>query len=137
MSVLMILFVVGVVRITITVIVRAVILIKARGCGPWVLGSLYGAFFQFFLTPFAWADSLATGVAQRMDQEMTQRAENADYPGRVFLDLAQAQKKRKGWAGALRVLKGSPRRTWSQEHPRAAPWSPGSEMMKGGAAAGP
>ena len=92
-----------------TVIVRAVILIRASGCGSWVLGSLYGAFLQFFLTPFAWVDSLATRVAKRMDEEMTQRAENPDYPGRVFLDLAQAQKKKEGWAGALRVLKRLPK----------------------------
>ena len=45
------------------------------------------------------------GVANRMDQEMAQRAENPEYLGRVFLDLAQAQKTKEGWAGALRVLK--------------------------------
>ncbi len=125
MSVLMILFVVGIVRITITVIVRAVILIRARGCGPWVLGSLYGAFFQFFLTPFAWVDSLATGVAQRMDQEMTQRAETfPDYPGKGFLDLAQAQKRKEGWAGALRVLKGLPKEDMEPRAPESSPMVP-------------
>ncbi len=58
-------------------------------------------FFQFLLTPFAWADTLVMGVADRMDQEMAQRAENPEYLGRVFLDLTQAQKTNKGWAGAL------------------------------------
>ena len=124
MSVLMILFVVGIVRITITVVVRAVILVRARGCGPWVLGSLYGAFFQFFLTPFAWADSLATGVAQRMDQEMVNRAENPELPGRVFLDLAQAQKTKEGWAGALRILKGIPKEDVEPRAPEQSPMVP-------------
>ena len=97
-TVLVYLFVEGIVRITITVIVRAVI-----------------------LTPFAWAVSLATGVAQRIDHEMTQRAENPDYPGRVFLDLAQAQKKKEGCAGALRVLKGLPKEDLEPGAPEGSP----------------
>ena len=95
MSVLMILFVVGIVRITITVVVRAVILIRTRGCGPWVLGSVYGAFFQFFLTPFAWANSLATGVAQRMDQEMIQRAEIRNIRVEYSWTLRRRRKRKK------------------------------------------
>ncbi len=58
MTVLLIFFVVGIVRISITVVIHAVIVIRAKGYRPWILVSLYRAFFQFILTPFAWADTL-------------------------------------------------------------------------------
>ena len=59
-----------------------------------------------------------------MDQEMTQRAENPEYPGRVFLDLAQAQKKKEGWAGALRILKGIPKEDMEPGAPEHSPMVP-------------
>ncbi len=55
---------------------------------------------------------------------MVNRAENPEVPGRVFLDLAQAQRTKEGWAGALRILKGIPKEDVEPRAPEQSPMVP-------------
>ena len=68
-TILMVLFVVGIARILITITIRIMSLVRAYGCGPWLLAGFYGAVFQFLMTPLNWADSLAKEVAERMEKK--------------------------------------------------------------------
>ena len=89
-----------------------------------MFAALYGALFQFVTTPFHWADGVAREVADRMDREMEQRAEEELYPGRPLAELIRAQRTAGGWGAALRALRGQP-------EPVEAPTAPERENLNG------
>ena len=118
MLILLVVFIVGFVRIAVTILVRAVIITKARGCGPWILASIWGTLYSLALSPVRWADEAAKRIAKDVEQKMVNEAslENRDvYPMR---QLRQAQESSKPlWEMALGAFK-------KQEEPASAPGEP-------------
>ena len=56
---ILVIFVVGLVRLVATLLIRTVIITKKKGCGVWVLAAVWGTLYQLIITPIRWADSTA------------------------------------------------------------------------------
>jgi hypothetical protein len=82
MLLLLLFFVVGITRITLTIIVRAIIITRARGCGPWILAAVWGTVYHVLITPVRWADSTARNIAEEVGHQMD--VEAADTSGEVY-----------------------------------------------------
>ena len=83
MLLLMLFFIIGITRIVLTIIVRAVIITRARGCGPWIFAAVWGTVYHVLITPVRWADDTARHIADNVGQQMEdEAAANADevYP---------------------------------------------------------
>ena len=83
MLLLMLFFIIGVTRIFLTIIVRAVIITRARGCGPWIFAAVWGTVYHVLITPVRWADDTARHIADNVGQQMEdEAAANSDevYP---------------------------------------------------------
>jgi hypothetical protein len=57
---LIVLFLVGIVRMLLDIVVRAVAIAKVRGCGWWLMGAFWGTLFQVAVAPVQWAMPRAT-----------------------------------------------------------------------------
>ena len=74
MLLLMLFFIIGITRILLTIIVRAVIITRARGCGPWIFAAVWGTVYHIMLTPVKWADDTARHIAENVGQQMENEA---------------------------------------------------------------
>ena len=74
---IMLIFVVGLLRFVITLLVRIVVITRARGCGVWVLAAVWGTLYQLVITPIRWADDTAGRMAKDVERRMEQEAEGA------------------------------------------------------------
>ena len=83
MLLLMLFFIIGITRIFLTIIVRAVIITRARGCGPWIFAAVWGTVYHVLITPVRWADDTARHIAENVGQQMEDEATASDdevYP---------------------------------------------------------
>ena len=81
MLLLMLFFIIGITRIFLTIIVRAVIITRARGCGPWIFAAVWGTVYHIMLTPVKWADDTARHIAENVGQQMENEAnDDSVYP---------------------------------------------------------
>jgi hypothetical protein len=83
MIVIFVLFFVGMTRIAITILFRAVVLGRTRGCGYWVMAAFFGCIFQVIISPLQWADNTAKRLAEKVERGMVEGAEDAqgnNYP---------------------------------------------------------
>ncbi len=62
---LIVLFLVGIVRMLLDIVVRAVAIAKVRGCGWWLMGAFWGTLFQVAVVPVQWRWPRATTLARR------------------------------------------------------------------------
>ena len=76
MILLMLFFIIGVTRIFLTIIVRVVIITRARGCGPWIFAAVWGTVYEYhvLITPVRWADDTARHIAENVSQQMEDEA---------------------------------------------------------------
>ncbi len=79
-----------------TITIRAVSILKARGCGLWVLAAFYGTLFQLAMVPVRWAGKVAEDVGDRVGDGMELEANkrkpvNHTYP---LLDEGHAEEGR-------------------------------------------
>ncbi|MFN9907572.1 MAG: hypothetical protein ACK56F_15850, partial [bacterium] len=58
MIAILILYLVGIVRMMLDIVVRAIAIARVRGCGLWLLGALWGTLFQVAVSPVRWAASV-------------------------------------------------------------------------------
>ena len=58
------------VRLVTTLLVKAVILTRKKGCGVWVLAAVWGTLYQLIFTPIRWADSTAGKMAKDVELRM-------------------------------------------------------------------
>ena len=72
---ILVIFVVGLVRLVATLLVRTIIITKKKGCGVWVFAAVWGTLYQLIITPIRWADSTAGKMAKDMELRMNQEAE--------------------------------------------------------------
>ena len=74
MILLILFFIIGVTRIFLTIIVRAVIITRARGCCPWIFAAVWGTVYHILITPVRWADDTARHIAENVGQQMEDKA---------------------------------------------------------------
>jgi hypothetical protein len=60
----------GAFRLMVTVLIRAILIVRCKGCGIWVMTALWGALFQLAISPFTWMDAAMEGVGERVGQMM-------------------------------------------------------------------
>jgi hypothetical protein len=118
--VMMVLLAIGFVRIFTTVMFRAVILAKTRGCGPWILGAVYGGLFQLLITPFSWVDRVAAEIADRIDKDIQERAERGIYPSGRIAEMMRQEGNDNPWRRAI----------WGPRDPTPASTAPEAVPME-------
>jgi hypothetical protein len=60
----------SIVKVIVSVIVRACTIYRARGVGLWLLGAFWSLSFQLIISLVRWASEAATDVADRVAIEM-------------------------------------------------------------------
>jgi hypothetical protein len=70
MIAILILFLVGIVRMMLDIVVRAIAIARVRGCGLWLLGALWGTLFQVAVSPVRWAAGVGHDAGQRVRYQM-------------------------------------------------------------------
>jgi hypothetical protein len=89
--VIFVLFFVGMTRIAITILFRAVVLGRTRSCGYWVMAAFFGCIYQVIRSPFQWADNTAKCLAEKVERGMVEGAEDAQ--GSNYPDLEAARRR--------------------------------------------
>ncbi len=100
--VILIMFKVGMARMLIDIMVRAIIIARVRGWGFWMFGTLWDTAFQVAVSPFRWAVEKGKEGAGRIRNQMEARAAyvpsqpQEDGPGNVevLADWAASWRKR-------------------------------------------
>ncbi len=77
--VILVMFIVGMARMLIDILVRAIIIARVRGWGFWMFGALWDTAFQVAASPFRWAVEKGKEGAGRIRNQMEARA--AYVPG--------------------------------------------------------
>ena len=88
---ILVIFVVGLVRLVATLLIRTIIITKKKGCGEWVLAAEWGTLYQLIITPIRWADSTAGRMA--MELRMNQEAEEPFLYPRLQIVKAKEEAK--------------------------------------------
>jgi hypothetical protein len=72
--ILLVLLLWSVVKVIVSVIVRACTIYRARVMGLWILGAFWSLPFQLIISPVRWANEAATEVVDRVVVEMESQA---------------------------------------------------------------
>jgi hypothetical protein len=90
----------GVFRLMVTVQIRAIIIVRCKGCRIWVMTALWGTLFQLAITPFTWMNAAMEGVGKRVGQMMETEADREpeeEKPKRRALSKEDLRKKYPWW----------------------------------------
>jgi hypothetical protein len=90
----------GVFRLMVTVLIRAIIIVRCKGCGIWVMTAFWGTLFQLAITPFTWMEEAMEGVGERVGQMMETEAgrePEEEGPKRRALSMEDLRKKYPWW----------------------------------------
>jgi hypothetical protein len=90
----------GVFRLMVTVLIRAIIIVRCKGCGIWVMTAFYRTLFQLAITPFTWMEEAMEGVGERVGQMMETKAgrePEEEGPKRRALSMEDLRKKYPWW----------------------------------------
>jgi hypothetical protein len=72
--VILVMFIMGMARMLLDILVRAVIIARVRGCGFWMFGALWDTAFQVAVSPFRWAVEKGKEGAGRIRNQMEAQA---------------------------------------------------------------
>ena len=72
---ILIIFVVGLVRLVATLLVRTIIITRKKGCGVWIFAAVWGTLYQLIITPIRRADNTAGKMAKDVELQMNQEME--------------------------------------------------------------
>jgi hypothetical protein len=72
--VILVMFIVGMARMLVDILVRAIIIARVRGWGFWMSGALWDTAFQVAVSPFWWAVEKGKEGAGRIKNQMEARA---------------------------------------------------------------
>jgi hypothetical protein len=101
----------GVFRLMVTALIRAIIIVRCKGCGIWVMTAFWGTLFQLAITPFTWMEVAMEGVGERVSQMMETEAERGpeeEGPKRKALSMKDLRRKYMYlWWPSSSVNKGS------------------------------
>ncbi len=67
---ILILFLVGIIRMLLDIVIRAIAIARVRGCGLWLFGALWGTLFQVAVSPVRWAAGVGQDAGQRVKYHM-------------------------------------------------------------------
>jgi hypothetical protein len=71
---LLVLFLVGILRMLLDIVVKAIAIPKARGCGWWLMGAFWGTLFQVGVAPVQWAMAKGHNIGKTVSYQMTAEA---------------------------------------------------------------
>jgi hypothetical protein len=80
------LFLVGIPRITLDIVIRALAIAKVRGCGWWIMGAFWGTLFQVVVAPVQWAVARGHTISKKVTYQMAAEA------ARLEIEDAEAQR---------------------------------------------
>jgi hypothetical protein len=111
---LIVLFLVGIVRMLLDIVVRAVAIAKVRGCGWWLMGAFWGTLFQVAVAPVQWAMAKGHNIGKTVSYQMTAEAARLEIEDNEAQRLTDGEMDR---ASAPRVQINNLDRlvTWSNE----------------------
>ena len=75
MLLVVIFFIIGALRICLSLVIRAIIIARTRGCSVWILAAVYGTIYHIVVTPMRWADDVAKKIAHDVEDRMIDEAE--------------------------------------------------------------
>ena len=90
---ILVIFVVGLIRLTVTLLIRTIVITRKKGCGVWVFAAVWGTLYQLVITPIRWADNTAEQMARDVEMRMNQEAEEPFIYPRRKLDQARDEAK--------------------------------------------
>jgi len=92
------LFVLGSIRVLVTIIIRIIILTRAEGCGLWVLTAFWGTLFQLAMSPLRWVDRISRDIAQQVEEQMMSEAHHgAQYPAAQIRQMVAIESRKPLW----------------------------------------
>jgi len=92
------LFVLGSVRVLVTIIIRIIILTRAEGCGLWILTAFWGTLFQLAMSPLRWVDRISRDIARRVEEQMMSEAHHgAQYPADQIRQMVAIESRKPLW----------------------------------------
>ena len=71
---LLVLFLVGILRMLLDIVVRSIAIAKVRGCGWWLMGAFWGTLFQIAVAPVQWAMAKGHNIGKTVSYQMTAEA---------------------------------------------------------------
>jgi hypothetical protein len=82
---LLVLFLIGILRMMLDIVVRAVAIASVRGCGWWLLGAFWGTLFQVAVAPMRWAMEKGHTVGKTVCHQMSAEA------GRIDVEMQELE----------------------------------------------
>jgi hypothetical protein len=71
---LLVLFLVGILRMLLDIVIRAIAIARIRGCGWWLMGAFWGTQFQVAVAPVQWAMAKGHTIGKTFTYQMTAKA---------------------------------------------------------------
>jgi hypothetical protein len=71
---LLVLFLVGILRMLLDIVIRAIVIARVRGCGWWLMGAFWGTLFQVAVAPVQWAMAKGHTIGKTVSYQMTAEA---------------------------------------------------------------
>ena len=90
-TIVFIIFTIGLAKLLLTITIRAVSILKTRGCGLWVLAAFYGTLFQLAMAPVRWAGKVAEDVGDRVGDGMELEANKRKQVSHTYPLLEDGQ----------------------------------------------
>ncbi len=83
---ILVLFLVGIIRMLLDIVIRAIAIARVRGCGLWLLGALWGTLFQVAVSPVRWAAGVGHDAGQRVRYHMDAEVARIESEDKVVFD---------------------------------------------------
>jgi hypothetical protein len=71
---LLLLFLVGILRMLLDIVIRAIMIARIRGCGWWLMGAFWRTLFQVAVAPVQWAMAKGHTIGKTITYQMTAEA---------------------------------------------------------------
>jgi hypothetical protein len=71
---LLVLFLVGILRMLLDIVIRAIAIARIRGCGWWLMGAFWGTLFQVAVAPVQWVMANGHTIGKMVTYQMTEEA---------------------------------------------------------------
>jgi len=79
-SLTLIIFFLSILRMMVSVAVRAFFIVRVRGLGIWVFAAVYGTAYQILMSPLIAADSLGRAAGDKVAAQMELEAAKSERP---------------------------------------------------------
>ncbi len=67
-------FLVGILRMLLDIVIRAITIARIQGCGWWLMGAFWGTLFQVAVGPVQWAIAKGHTIGKTVTYQMTMEA---------------------------------------------------------------